>query len=193
MESIPQLPNPNDSLPTLADACAVWQSCRDGGSTPIRAAARVLSDVPHYFSAKYITDLDAKARRDLPSLTRALVILDAVASAQPRVIDEWRRLLGVDGSGCASRGIKAKSDADSQIEALVSQPGAILKMPLWGFSLSENVARTYGDRFLFRLSGAFSAMPFAISRTRVSSDAFATTSFTRPRASASRASKRRAV
>ena len=33
-----------------------------------------------------------------------------------------------------------------------------MQMPLWGFSLSEDVALSYGRRFLFRLSGPFSAI-----------------------------------
>jgi hypothetical protein len=49
-------------------------------------------------------------------------------------------------------------EADSQIEALVSARGAIVQMPLWGFSLSEKVALSYGRRFLFRLRDPFSAI-----------------------------------
>lgn len=146
----------------LGDACEVWQSGRDGGSTPLRAAARILSSIPHYFSAPFITALDDKARGDEVGLARAAVLMAAVSKSTRLTAEGWRQTLGVSGSGHASRGIAAKSDdplVDQQIEDLVTSPGAELVMPLWGFSLSEDIAVGYGSRFLFRLVGEFHAVP----------------------------------
>jgi len=148
-----------DQHEPLADACEVWQSGRDGGSTPLRAGARVLSGVPHYFSAAFIDDLDQAARRDPVCLERARTLLDAVAAADQLEVDDWRVVSGVPGSGPASRGIAPKSGIDEQIHRLVTTPGNVLRMPLWGFSLSAEVAQSFGGRFLFRLTGRFSALP----------------------------------
>ena len=46
----------------LAEACTLWQGGRDVGSSPIRAAARVLSGVDHYFHADFITAYNQQAR-----------------------------------------------------------------------------------------------------------------------------------
>ena len=149
------------STDALAEACTAWQEHRDASSL-IRAAARVISGVPHYFQADFITHLEQQARGDHGALVHASTLMTTLAKAAPRTVEEWRTQTGVDGSGCAARGIAAKpaaSGIDAEIERAVTRPGATLNMPLWGFSLSEDVARTFGDRFLFRLQGRFSALP----------------------------------
>lgn len=151
----------NDRDP-LADACEAWQGGRDGGSTPLRAAARVLTGVPHYFSAPFIDSLDVKAMTDEVGQARARTLISAVAQSTPMTADEWRSTVGLTGTGQASRGIAAKvddPDVDRQIEDLLTTDGATIAMPLWGFSLSESVSLGYGSRFVFRLVGAFHAVP----------------------------------
>lgn len=142
----------------LAEACEVWQSGRDGGSTPIRAAARILTGNPHYFSAPFIDELDRKAADDGASLDRARILMGAIRNAEPWDTDRWRASLNISGVGAASRGIAPKVGIDEQIEALVVGPDARITMPLWGFSLSEDIALGFGSRFLFRLRGPFYAV-----------------------------------
>jgi len=145
----------------LATACAAWQEHRDASSR-IRAAARVITGVPHYFQADFITQLEQQARVDHTTLLHASTLMTTLAKTTPRTVEEWRTEAGVDGTGAASRGIGAKAadtGIDAEIERAVTKPGATLNMPLWGFSLSEDVARSFGERFLFRLQGRFSALP----------------------------------
>jgi hypothetical protein len=59
--------------------------------------------------------------------------------------------------GFAGRGISSKPAEDPQIEARL-QSGQI-EMPLWGVSLSPDVAAGFGTRFLFELVGDFPAVP----------------------------------
>ena len=150
-----------DTNAALAEACAAWQQHRDASSR-IRAAARVITGVPHYFQADFITELEGQARADHATLLHASTLMTTLAKATPRTVEEWRAETGTTGAGLAARGIAAKpaeSGIDAEIERAVTRPGATLNMPLWGFSLSEDVARGFGDRFLFRLQGKFSALP----------------------------------
>jgi hypothetical protein len=59
--------------------------------------------------------------------------------------------------GFAGRGISSKPAEDPQIEARL-RSGRI-EMPLWGVSLSPDVAAGFGTRFLFELVGDFPAVP----------------------------------
>jgi hypothetical protein len=64
----------------LAQACRVWQSSRDQSSR-LRGAARVLTGIPHYFSADFIADYERAARDDPRTLHNAEA---SVPSASPR-------------------------------------------------------------------------------------------------------------
>jgi hypothetical protein len=144
----------------LRDACDVWQSGRDGGSSPLRAAARVTTGIPHYFSASYIDAYDTAAAENLAALARARVLLGAVAASEMLDADRWRQRTGLPGPPFASRGIGSKNGEgeDDQIERLVTAENAVITMPLWGFSLSEEMARSFGTRFMFRVHGTFHAI-----------------------------------
>lgn len=147
---------------TLADACRTWQSGRNGGSTPIRGGARLLTGIPHYFDADFIDQIDANASQDKETLTHAQVLLTAIEHAPKRTVDEWRSHLHLAGDSPAMRGIASKEGQDhidDAIERLVTSQNAIIAMPLWGFSLNPAVALGYGSRFVFRLRGSFNAVP----------------------------------
>jgi hypothetical protein len=73
-----------DDDKSLADACRGWQGGRDLGSTPLRAAARVLTGRQHYFEAAFITDQEQKARSNPPALEVAAVLLQSVNQAPQR-------------------------------------------------------------------------------------------------------------
>ena len=146
----------------LRPACTSWQSGRDGGSTPIRGGARILTGVPHYFEADFINEIDDQARQDQETLTHARTLLRAVGLSPRQTADDWRRQLGLVGDAPAMRGIaskKGQEHIDDAIERLVTSPNATIEMPLWGFSLDPQVALGYGSRFVFRLTGTFSAVP----------------------------------
>jgi hypothetical protein len=150
----------------LGDACDVWQSGRDGGSSPLRAAARVVTRVPHYFSASYIDQYDNSARQNPDALARARVLLAAIANSEMRDASHWRDLTGLPGPLYASRGLAERQrpgkpkgeDEDGQIERLVTASNAMITMPLWGFSLSEEMALSFGTRFVFRVHEPFHAI-----------------------------------
>lgn len=67
----------------LNEACEVWQSGRDVGSSPLRAAARILTGVPHYFRAEFIDALDRSVTDDEQALSRARTLLTAVSASPP--------------------------------------------------------------------------------------------------------------
>jgi hypothetical protein len=141
----------------LAEACTLWQGGRDVGSSPVRAAARVLSGVDHYFRAGFITDYDRQARTTPEVLAAGVALLRAVNEAPHRDADAWCAEVGLPRSGFAGRGIKSKPAEDPQIEKrLVTGQ---IEMPLWGVSLSPDVAAGFGTRFLFELVGDFPAVP----------------------------------
>jgi hypothetical protein len=141
----------------LAEACALWQGGRDIGSSPVRAAARVLSGVAHYFRADFITEYDRQARRTPEVLAAGTALLRAVNAAPHRDADAWCAEVGLPGGGFAGRGIASQPAEDPQIEARL-RSGQI-EMPLWGVSLSPVVAAGFGTRLLFELVGDFPAVP----------------------------------
>jgi hypothetical protein len=142
---------------TLATACALWQGGQNVGSSPVRGAARVLSGVDHYFRAGFITDYDRQARTTPEVLAAGVALLRAVNAAPHRDADAWSAAVGLPAGGFAGRGIKSKPDEDPQIEARLAT--GRIEMPLWGISLSPDVAAGFGTRFLFELVGDFPAVP----------------------------------
>jgi len=136
----------------LKEACAVWQTGRDGGSSRLRGAARVLTRVPHYFEAPYITEHERQARSDEATLERARLLMSAVASSRARTASEWCASFGLPDPGFAGRGLASKAVDEVIRDAL--ETGEIT-MPLWGVSLDIEKAREYGDKFLFELHGLF--------------------------------------
>lgn len=140
---------------TVADACAAWQGGRDGGSSPIRAAARVLTRTKHYFDAAFITDLERDAAKDAVTLSRARTLLDAVNSSDLRDAADWGRSTGY-ATDWAGRGIRSGPQDDQILAVLKSGE---ITMPLWGLSLDRSVAASFGEGFLFELHGPFPAVP----------------------------------
>jgi hypothetical protein len=131
------LPAPSviDGLPVvdpqqLAQACTVWQSGRDGGSTLLRAAARALVGEPHYFSAHYIADKEKEARADPTVLAKAATLLRAVNRAEALTANQWNIEAGYPQAGFAGRGLKRKMPEDEEI--LAQLKSGHLNMPLWG-------------------------------------------------------------
>ncbi|MCF6508704.1 hypothetical protein E9549_15010 [Blastococcus sp. MG754426] len=149
-----QPPVPDDAL---AEACRLWQGGKNVGSSPVRAAARVLSGVRHYFHAGFITDYDEQARTTPEVLAAGLALLRAVNDAPHRDANGWSTAVGVPAGTFAGRGIKSKPNEDPQIEKRLAT--GRINMPLWGVSLSPDVAAGFGTRFLFELVGDFPAVP----------------------------------
>jgi hypothetical protein len=151
-------PEIDDSV-TLAEACEMWQSGQNAGSSPIRAGARVITGIPHYFSAPFISDYDEQARTQPRTLAAARVLLDAIRDAPQRTADEWCAEVSLPARDFAGRGLKAKSEADDQIDQALST--GRITMPLWGVSLDREVAAHYGGetpRWIFELVGRFPAV-----------------------------------
>ena len=140
----------------LAEACTLWQGGRDVGSSPVRAAARVLSGVRHYFHADFITAYDQQARATPEVLAAGTALLRAVNAAPHRDADAWSVEVGLPAGGFAGRGISSKPAEDPQIEKRLAT--GQIEMPLWGVSLSPAVAAGFGTRFLFELVGDFPAV-----------------------------------
>lgn len=139
----------------LAQACEAWQGGRDIGSSPIRAAARVLTRTPHYFKAKFIDDYESAAAADSNVLGYAGTLLTQLASSPKHDASAWAAGLGIP-SNWVGRGIKSEAQDDQIVAAL--EEGE-LRMPLWGASLDKEVAERYGTRFIFELLGPFPAIP----------------------------------
>jgi hypothetical protein len=136
----------------LGEACEMWQSGRDDGSSRLRAAARILTRVPHYFAADFITAQESAARQDQQAMAYAGVLLRNVRASAALTAAQWRQACWL-ATGCyAGRGLKCKPQ-DDQIEAVLDS--GVITMPLWGVSLDERVAAGFGTRFLFRLDGPF--------------------------------------
>ena len=93
----------SDDNEPLADACRDWQGGRDLGSTPLRAAARVLTGRRHYFDAPFIAEQEAKARSNPLALAAAAVLLEAVNHAPHRTVAEWNQELGLPVGPFAGR------------------------------------------------------------------------------------------
>src|SRR3954453_18819633 len=136
----------------LSDACTMWQSGRDGGSSRVRAAARVLTGIPHYFTADFIAAQESAARDDPRAIAAARVLLGAVGDSDARTAAQWRQACSLPAGHFAGRGLDTKPQ-DDEIEAVLDS-GAIT-MPLWGVSLDADVASGFGRRFLFVLEGPF--------------------------------------
>jgi len=120
-----------DVATILRDACEVWQSGRDGGSTPIRAAARLPTRTEHYFRADFIIDAEQKARGDERTLARAGALLDELANRPIEGAARWAAALSVD-SEWVGQGIRGGPQDDQILSALES---GVLEMPLWGMSV----------------------------------------------------------
>ncbi|MGY1640851.1 hypothetical protein ACI782_06910 [Geodermatophilus sp. SYSU D00703] len=145
------------SAEDLAAACTLWQGGQNVGSSPIRGAARVLTGVRHYFRAGFITGYEQQARASRELLEAGVHLLRAVNAAPHMDADGWNAQVGLPLLGFAGRGITSKPDEDPQIERQL-RTGRI-EMPLWGVSLSREVADSFGTRFLFELVGPFPAVP----------------------------------
>lgn len=154
-------PQPHVRARDLSAACTRWQGGRDGGSSLLRAAARVLLDRDHYFRADFITDYERQARRDAAVLAEASWLLWSLIDAPRLSPDEWNLRVGLPERGFAGRGVASKPLEDSQI--LEALKRGTIDMPLWGVSLDPEVADSYGGkngaRFIFQLDGAFPAIP----------------------------------
>lgn len=139
----------------LQEACTAWQGGMEGGSSPIRAAARNLTGTSHYFKADFITRYEEEARLDTTTTERARALLRGLTDSPLRTSAEWAEKLGV-GSDWVGRGIR-KGPQDAQILEALAQ--GQLTMPLWGASFDARVAAGYGDRFTFVIQGPFPAIP----------------------------------
>src|SRR4051794_20591197 len=136
----------------LSDACAMWQSGRDGGSSRLRGAARALTGIPHYFTADFIAAQESAARDDPRATEYARVLLSAVRDSDARTPAQWREACSLPDGHFAGRGLEPKPQ-DDQIEAVLD--GGAITMPLWGVSLDAAVASGFGTRFLFLLERPF--------------------------------------
>lgn len=141
----------------LAEACAQWQSGRDGGSSRLRGAARVHTGIPHYFAADFITGHEVAARNDPTTLKHAAAILTVLQESPALTASEWSSNTGLPNAGFAGRGLKKNEPHDEVIEQRLDR--GTIDMPLWGLSLSRSIADSYGGRFLFEVVGAFPAIP----------------------------------
>ncbi|MDZ8275722.1 hypothetical protein R2Q81_07130 [Microbacterium aquimaris] len=148
----------DDRAPTadqLAAACAAWQGGRDVGSSPIRGGARILTRLPHYFTAEFITTYEQRALDEPSILDDARTLLSALEQSPKRAGDGWQISLDAT-SPIAKRGIKSGAQ-DSQI--LDTLRTGRIAMPLWGVSLDPDVAASFGRRFTFVLEDEFPAIP----------------------------------
>lgn len=145
----------------LSDACRMWQGGRNVGSSLLRAAARRVTGVPHYFSAPYIDGYDVEAAGRPDAQAAARILLDSIEQRPWTSIEDLAHEVGWAGEAVAERGIESRAtfEEDEQIARLVTAPGAVISMPLWGFSMDRDVARSYGERFVFRLTGPMVGIP----------------------------------
>lgn len=147
----------------LIEACTAWQDGRDGGSSPIRAAARILTGTKHYFEADFITAHERRASEDPATMNRARVLLDELSTSPLHSAEDWGALTGFP-TIWAGRGIKSAAQ-DAQIDEAIRF--GELAMPLWGASLDPDIARSFmrdvtrssRQGYLFELIGAFPAIP----------------------------------
>ena len=123
----------------------------------------MLTGIPHYFDSDFITGYDDSARDDVTLLEMGRALLQAVASYGVRDVGHYAEVLHYSGQASPSRGIKKKDPVeDDQIDRIVRRPGAVLAMPLWGFSLDPLKAREYGTRFIFHLEGPFPGVALSL-------------------------------
>jgi hypothetical protein len=147
---------PPVSSDELADACALWQGGRDVGSSLVRGAARALTGIDHYFRADFIAGQERSARAKPDALRAAIALLRGVNAAERRDANGWYEVAGLSGPGFIGRGIESKPQDDQIVKQLKY---GHLTMPLWGVSLSREVAEGFGTRFLFEIVGSFPAVP----------------------------------
>ncbi|MGI3781922.1 MAG: hypothetical protein ACRYG2_14230 [Janthinobacterium lividum] len=140
----------------LGAACAFWQAGRDGGSTLLRGAARVITGVPHYFCAPFIHEKEEEARHTPIALFHGAVLLNELERAPSRTASEWAVETKVADHAFAGRGLKS-AEQDDKIEERLDT--GRIDMPLWGLSLDRTVTQTYGERFLLEVVGPFPAIP----------------------------------
>ncbi len=143
-------------LETLAKACELWQTGQAVGSSLLRGAARVITGVPHYFSADFITGYEDEARKNPDALRYAQSLLDAIAACEPLDADAWGIAVGLPSRGFAGRGLKPNGSNDAQILSNLNTREIV--MPLWGVSLDRDVAGSFGAGFLFEIVGPFPAI-----------------------------------
>jgi hypothetical protein len=136
----------------LKEACTIWQSGREAGSSVVRGAARYLTGVPHYFQAHYIDEYERRAAAEPAMLSSARILLDAVADSNARTARSWCVYARAPISEFAGRGLVSRSE-DAQIRAALD--GGEIAMPLWGVSLGNDIALRYGSRFLLEITGRF--------------------------------------
>jgi hypothetical protein len=149
----------------LSAACRFWQGGRNGGSTPVRAAARMLTGRKHYFEADFIAEVDRDVQRNEAALSAAGVLLGSLNKATHRTAAEWCSDTGLPPSSFAGRGLEPKGPfIDDQIKAALRS--GFVDMPLWGVSLDREIALSYGSgkkhlppAFMFEIAGAFPAVP----------------------------------
>ncbi len=141
---------------TLAKACELWQTGQVVGSSLLRGAARVITGVPHYFSADFITEYEDEARKNEDALRYGQSLLGAISASEPLDADAWNVAVGLSSRGFAGRGLKPNGTKDAQILRVLSS-GEIV-MPLWGVSLHRDVAGSFGGGFLFEIVGPFPAI-----------------------------------
>ena len=139
----------------LGAACAFWQAGRDGGSSLLRASARVITGVPHYFCAPFIHKLEDVSRHDPEALKHGAVLLSALEGAAKHDASGWAEAADVPDRSFAGRGLRSAPQDDKIEERL--NTGRI-DMPLWGLSLDRAVADSYGGRFLLEVVGPFPAV-----------------------------------
>lgn len=145
---------------TLKQACTLWQSGRDTGSSAIRAGARELTGLPHYFQATYLNDHLKKALSSSEVMDAARTLMNAVAESDPEraTASEWREAHQLTPGTFAGRGIE-KKDAEKEDEQIRAKlETGKFSMPLWGVSLDEKTAREFGNGnlgFVFQIEGPF--------------------------------------
>jgi hypothetical protein len=147
---------PPVSAADLTEACALWQGGQDVGSSLVRGAARVLTGIEHYFDADFITGQEQAARAKPDALRAAVALLRGVNAAERLDAIGWNEVAGLSGPAYIGRGIAAKPQDDQIVKQLTY---GWLTMPLWGVSLSREVAESFGTRFLFEIVGQFPAVP----------------------------------
>ncbi|GAA1434388.1 hypothetical protein GCM10009616_28670 [Microlunatus lacustris] len=141
----------------LAEACGFWQAGRDRGSSLLRAAARVITGVPHYFCADYLHQYEFAARRDPVSLAHASTLLNEVGASPFLAASQWAQRCSVSDQSFAGRGLAPNPGNDDEIEQRLDE--GVIEMPLWGVTLDRKVAAEYGSRFLLEIVGSFPAIP----------------------------------
>lgn len=114
----------------------------------------MITGTKHYFDAPFIEEFEQQARDDESLRVHAAVLLDRLDRAPRRTAAEWGTLLNITTTW-AGRGTAGGEHA-AQIRQSVGT--GELTMALWGITLSNDVAATFGDRFTFELLGPFPAI-----------------------------------